>query len=55
MLFKGSWSSQDGASLRLVFPVIVAGVLTLLTACTVGPNYVRPTTVVPTASTRLRF
>ncbi len=30
-----------------VMPTIIAGALALLTACTVGPNYVRPTTEVP--------
>jgi NodT family efflux transporter outer membrane factor (OMF) lipoprotein len=38
-------------SMRLcwLMPAIVAGALTLLPACTVGPNYVRPTTEIPGA------
>jgi NodT family efflux transporter outer membrane factor (OMF) lipoprotein len=33
----------------LLMPTVVAGALTLLTACTVGPNYVKPTTEIPGA------
>ncbi len=48
-MFRAGTACRVSMGLCRVAPAIVAGALTLLAACTVGPNYVRPAAEIPEA------